>query len=117
MLMQYRRIGSLMGTRRSFNKKASHPKLLEQVENVLPFRDQYPDWCPNYFDTEEVMEHMHISFISNMPDRSDLTLPTLGKFLLPMTKSSTYRMMTIELSDSVLMYRDLSDFDIQKPIW
>ena len=37
-----------------------HSELVEYVENVVSLRDHYPDWCPNYFDTEEVVELMQV---------------------------------------------------------
>ena len=63
-------------------------ELVEQVEDVVPLGDQYPDWCPNYFDAEEVMSSCR-SFISNLPDKRDLTLVISARSGPPMTKSST----------------------------
>ena len=63
LIIFYSRIGieleiSIERARHKF--ALSYSELVEYVKNVVSFKDQYLDWCPNYFDTEEVMELMHI---------------------------------------------------------
>ena len=74
----------------------SHPERVHQVEDVVSLGDHNAGWSSNYLDSKEVMELLHVCHL-DLLERGDLTLLMSTRCSPPMTRSSTYRMMTIGL--------------------
>ena len=81
----------------------------------MPLRYRDSGRSPNYLDAKEVVELLHVRHLEFVREE-EFDLVDVERWSTPMTRSSTYRMMTIGLSESLCMYKELSDFDLWKLI-
>ena len=66
----------------------------------MPLRDHDSGRSSNYLDAKEVVELLHVRHLEFVREEV-LDLVDVDKMLTPMTRSSTYRIMTIKLLESL----------------